>query len=123
MITPQNNNYRNSEKHFSVEATCLLSAAARKHLRQLKGAKLAVLISLLLRCNDEGRAEADILLLERETGYKKHSVETAVNGLCKLKVEGQRLMLIVPERKRICLANKIHFLLLPTEADILRHKG
>lgn len=49
----------------------LLRVTARRHLRRLKGAKLAVLISLLLRSNHEGWAEADILQLERETGYMK----------------------------------------------------
>ncbi len=121
-MIPQDKNYRESEKRFAAEATGLLSAAARNDLGRLKGAKRAVLISLLQRCNNEGRVEANVPLLERETGYKKHAIETALSGLCKLEVGGQRLMLIVPERKRIGGANKVHFLLLPTEADILRHE-
>ena len=98
----------------------LLRATARRHLRRLKGAKLAVLISLLLRSNHEGWIEASIPQLERETGYMKQSIEMALSGLCKLEVDGRRLVLAVPERKRIGIANRIHFRLFPTETEIMR---
>lgn len=98
-----------------------LPKSKHKYLQIFKGAKLSVLVWILLRGTDDGWVEADISQLERETGYRKHSIERAVRGLCKLEVEGQRIMIAVAERKRRYARNKIHFRLFPTPVDIVRY--
>lgn len=123
MIITLNKDCCELKKNLTWGATFHPPTFTRRHLRRFRGARLAVFISVLLHSNDEGWAKADIPQLERETGYKRHTVESAVSGLCKLEVEGQRIMLAVPERKRIGLSNCIHLLLFPTEVDIARYEG
>lgn len=109
------------KKKLAGEASFHPSLFARRHLRWFKGARLAVFLSLLLHSNEEGWAQADIRQLERETGYKKQAVENAVSGLCKLEVDGQRVLLGVPERKKGGVVCHVHFLLFPTAGDIARY--
>lgn len=100
----------------------LLAGDARRHLRCFKGAKLAVFLSLLLHSNEERWADTAISQLERETGYRKQTIENAVRGLCRLELNGRRVMLIVSERKEIGYAARKHYLLFPTESDIARYE-
>lgn len=100
----------------------LIAGEARRHLRCFKGAKLAVFLSLLLHSNEERWSNTDISQLERETGYRKQTIENAVSGLCRLKVNGRRIMLAISERKEVGFVARKHFLLFPTESDIARYE-
>lgn len=102
----------------ALEATRLIAGAARKHLRRLKGAKLAVLIWVLLCCDEDGWTEVNLPQLERDTGYMRHAVARAVRGLCRFEVDGRRLMLMVAERKGAGLPRKLHLRLFPSDADL-----
>ena len=111
----------NLDKEF-YELKRLLAGDARRHLRCFKGAKLAVFLSLLLHSDEERWSDTAISQLERETGYRKQTIENAVRGLCRLEVNGRRIMLIVSERKELGFAARKHFLLFPTQSDIARYE-
>jgi len=104
-----------------------ISAALRRHLRLLirllKGAKLAVLMTILLHTENDGWAHLSLPFLERETGYRKKMIEKAVRGLGKQRVKGRRVLLVVRERRAPYLLNKDHYLLFPSEAEIARYEN
>lgn len=64
----------------------------RKHLRHFKGAKFAVFMAIALHADESGEAFPSYETLERETGYGSDTIGKALSDLCKLTIEGHRVL-------------------------------
>ncbi len=64
----------------------------RSILRQFRGAKLAVFMDIALHSDQNGFSFPSYDLIEQETGYTRDSIATALEDLCKLEIEGQRVL-------------------------------
>jgi hypothetical protein len=70
-----------------------VSVDFRKYLHVLKGAKLSVFLAISLHTDADGWAWPSRALLARETGYNVHTISDALAELCKITINGQRLLL------------------------------
>jgi len=71
----------------------------RRQLHYFKGANLAVFLAITLHCNEEGWAWPGASLLAQETGYNVSTVRTAIRELCKLRIDGRRVLAKYQPRK------------------------
>lgn len=71
----------------------------RRQLHHFKGANLAVFLAITLHCNEEGWAWPGAQLLAQETGYNISTVRKAIRELCKLRIDGRRVLAKYQPRK------------------------
>ena len=93
-----------------------------RHLGLLKGAKLGVFMAIALHANDEGWAWPSIPAICKESGYNRDAVTKAISELCRLEIDGDRVMLrsqsrIVGGQGRFAGA---HYLIFSAKGDIER---
>lgn len=72
--------------------------AFRQHLHLFQGARLHVLMSIVLHANEEGIAYPSYDLIQKETGYGRDTIANALEDLCTMIVEGQRVLCKYRER-------------------------
>jgi len=121
MIKVFNGNWRgigDKEPEFWMR----LEFGFRDYLHFFKGAKLAVFMAIVLHSDEDGIAFPSYDYMEQETGYGRDTIGRALNELCKLKIQGKRVL----ERYRIRdenghLVGSNRYLIFPSEQDLIYH--
>jgi hypothetical protein len=103
--------------------TVELTGDSCKYLHLFKGARLAVFMALALHTNAEGWAIASLALLRKETGYAAETIARAIATLCKLKIDGHRVLMTVRDSRAVGPHAKYRFGFFPTDRDLLRYEG
>ena len=65
----------------------------RDYLHTLKGAPLAVFLSIALHSDEEGWSWPSRALIARETGYNTNTISQALSELCQTRIEDHRILL------------------------------
>lgn len=96
----------------------------REHLHKFKGARLGIFLAISLHADENGWAYPSYGLLNRETGYGKDTIARALADLCKMTVNGQRVLLRFQpydsEAKR-WMSNR--YLIFPSAEEIARYES
>lgn len=96
----------------------------RDRLQLFKGARLGVFLAISLHANEEGWAWPSYDLLAKETGYNRNTVSEALAELCKLEIEGQRVLLrYQPQAEQGGQFASNRYLIFPSPADVAKHEG
>lgn len=91
----------------------------RKFLHLFKGAKLSVFMDIILHCDEEGHCWPSYDLIERETGYTRHSIAYALDALCEIKLEGEPVLIRWRERdEKGQYIGSNHYLIFPTPEEV-----
>ena len=93
MISIFNGKTRNLGKGPKQDICIQVSIDLRKHLHLLKGARLGVLMCIASHSDNEGWAFPSVDTIKRETGYNEHTIYKALDELCKLILDGSRILL------------------------------
>ena len=123
MISIINTNCRQVGCSLGQRVTVELTGESCKYLHLFKGARLAVFMALALHTNTEGWAIASLALLRKETGYAADTIAGAIATLCRLKVDGHRVLMAVRDSRRAGPHAKYHFRIFPADRDLLRYEG
>ncbi|MEW6287773.1 MAG: hypothetical protein AB1509_16270 [Chloroflexota bacterium] len=95
----------------------------RDHLHHFKGAPLAVFLAIVLHSNQDGFAMPSYDLLEQETGLARETISRAVEHLCGLEIDGQRVLLryrlMDAKTKRFIGGNR--YIVFPTETQVAKY--
>ena len=78
---------------------CFFDVEFRKQLHYFKGANLAVFLAITLHSNEDGWSWPSASFLAAETGYNISTIRTAVRELCKLRIDGHRVLARYQPRK------------------------
>ncbi len=96
-----------------------VSVHLREHLHLLKGAKLAVFLSIALRTDEHGWTSVQVSQISQDTGLKdKKTIEEALNELCNLVIDGHRVLL---RERRLFLGNR--YLIFPSIEEISMYES
>ncbi|NJM41299.1 MAG: hypothetical protein HC853_11290 [Anaerolineae bacterium] len=88
------NGRRRSLGSADVTVFAQLSVEFRKYLHLFKGARMHIFLCIALHADEKGWAYPGIeTCLKRETGYNRQTIILALNDLCSLVIEGQRVLL------------------------------
>lgn len=100
-----------------------IDVAFRDVLYHLKGARLAVLLAIALHANEDGWAWPSYEQISRETGYDLHTIRNALADLCRLEINGQRVLLrFQPSGSRGRFESN-RYLIFPSPEEIARYEG
>jgi hypothetical protein len=95
----------------------------RKQLHHFKGAPLAVFMAIVLHADSAGQAVPSYDLLEQETGLARETISRAVDHLCNLEIDGQRVLLryrlMDARTKRFIGGNQ--YIVFPTPEQVARY--
>ncbi|MGC8946011.1 MAG: helix-turn-helix domain-containing protein [Anaerolineae bacterium] len=94
----------------------------REYLHFFKGAKLAVLLAIALHADEDGWAWPSYETLQRETGYSENTIIHALAELCRLKIQGQRVLLRYQPTNRGQFASN-RYLIFPSPEEVDRYEG
>lgn len=95
----------------------------RQYLHHFKGAKLGVFMAISLHANENGWAWPSVSLLSQETGYNAGTINTALNELCAMTIDGHRVLLKwQPKQKDSGQFHNNHYLLFPSPAEVAEYK-
>ena len=70
-----------------------VSISFRDYLHTLKGAPLAVFLSIALHSNENGWSWPSRTLISRETGYNTNTISQALSELCQTRIKDHRILL------------------------------
>ena len=100
-----------------------VSVDFRKYLHYLKGAKLGVFLAISLHTDADGWAWPSRDLLAWETGYTVTTISRTLTELCKITINGQRLLLRrqIPSPDGTFGSN--HYLIFPSPAECARFES
>lgn len=90
----------------------------RQHLHILKGARLSIFLAISLHANSRGWAWPSRSLLARETGYNVNTISLALSDLCKLEINGQRLLLRHQPATRDGTYDTNQYLIFPSHTEV-----
>ena len=76
-----------SDVHIQV------SISFRDYLYTLKGAPLAIFLSIALHSNEDGWSWPSRTLISRETGYNTNTISQALSELCQTRIKDHRILL------------------------------
>lgn len=110
----------------SSEIYAQVGVKFRDYLHYLKGAKLHVFLAICLHANENGWAWPSVKLLEKETGYSGGTINDALNELCEIEINEERLLLrFQPKSKEDGKFHSNHYLIFPSpeEVEEYRNKG
>ncbi|MFZ5886713.1 MAG: hypothetical protein ACOYYF_04525 [Chloroflexota bacterium] len=95
----------------------------RDYLHHFKGAPLAVFMAIVLHSDKDGFAMPSYDLLEQETGLARETISRAIDHLCGLEIDGQRVLLryrlMDAKTKRFIGGNR--YIIFPTEEQLARY--
>ena len=95
--------------------TAWLDVSFRDYLHELKGARLAVFLAIALHSDEDGWSFPSIKLIAKETGYSQDTVNDALNTLCSMTINGNRLLLrFQPKRQKDGLFKSNQYLIFPS---------
>jgi hypothetical protein len=87
------------------------------NFQPLKGPPLAIFLAVALHTNRNRWTWPSHKLLSRETGYSIHTVSRTISNLCKLEINGKRLLLHC-QPTEIGTSKSNHYLIFPSQAEI-----
>lgn len=91
----------------------------RQYLHLFPGARLHVLMAISLHADEQGRAFPSYDLLERETGYRRDTIARALEDLCSMTIDSNRVLLryrVRDEAGQFTGSNR--YIIFPTPAEI-----
>jgi hypothetical protein len=94
-----------------------VSVRLRDHLHLFKGARLGVLMAIALHTNEDGWSFPSIPLLRKETGYDASTISKVLTELCKITIDGHRVLLAVQKKEDGKFGNN-QYLIFPTPDDV-----
>jgi hypothetical protein len=100
-----------------------VSVEFRDHLDQFRGAELFVFLAIALHSNEAGWAWPSYEYLAEETGYGRDTVARALSSLCKLDIDGKRILLRVRFRDDLGVLGPNHYLLFPSQQELQQYDG
>lgn len=123
MITIFNGKMRRLGQGGSAAVYAQIDLEMRNYLHLLKGARLAILLAIALHADEDGWAWPSYSTLQRETGYSIHAIQDALEYLCKLEINDQRVLLRyqpVGEEGRF---QSNRYLIFPSSEEITQYEG
>jgi len=108
----------------STEVFAQIWIEALQHLRLFRGARLHVFLAIALHANEEGWAWPSYERLADETGYSRDTVCKALADLCKLSIDGDRVLLrYQPQAEEAGKFESNRYLIFPKAADVEKYEG
>lgn len=98
MISIFNGNMRKLGAGTRTEIYAKIDVEMRDYLYHFKGAKMLVFLSISLHADANGEAYPSLKQIERETGYNEETIQIALNDLCKLTINGHRVLAKINRR-------------------------
>lgn len=98
-----------------------VSVKFREYLHYFKGAQLAVFIAIALHADDQGWSSPTIKQLKAETGYEPGTISAALTALCKVVIEGKRVLFAEQLRYKGQFV-KNRYLIFPSAEEIAQHE-
>jgi hypothetical protein len=105
----------NNEDAFGM----ILSFEFRKIIKEFRGAKLAVFITIALHSDENGLSFPSYDKLEEETGYVRGTIATTIKELCEQKINGRRILMKYRERnEKGQLISSNRYRIFPSDEEI-----
>ncbi len=95
-----------------------IDVSFREHLADFKGARLGVFLAIALHANEEGWAWPSYKTLEAETGYEVHTIIRALGDLCRLRINGRRILLHYQSIRPDGTFDSNRYLIFPSEEEV-----
>ncbi len=95
----------------------------RQHLHILKGARLGVFLAIALHANQHGWAWPSRNLLAHETGYNTNTISRALSNLCRITINGQRLLLRHQTQRGDGTFESNQYLIFPSPQEVLQFEN
>jgi hypothetical protein len=95
----------------------------RDILHLFHGPKLAIFFCIVFHADKEGRAWPGYELMQKETGYNKSTISAALQELCQMEIEGQRVLLryrVKDERGRF--DGSYRYIIFPRDEEISEYE-
>jgi hypothetical protein len=92
----------------------------RDYLKHFKGAKFGVFMCLLLHSDEDGWSFPGLELIASETGYTISEIKDTITELCRLVIEGQRVLFAMQEKEQGRFKHN-KYLVFPTAEEIDRY--
>ena len=105
------------------EVFAKVDVAFRGYLHLLKGAYLGVFLAIALHGNEDGWAWPSYATLARETGYSEDTIRRALAHLCKLEIDGHRVLLRYQPKGQEGTFQSNRYLLFPSAEEVARYEG
>lgn len=70
----------------------------RRYLKHFKGARLHIFMALVLHMDEHGNCFPGYETIEEETGYTSSTINTALDELCEMRIDGRPVLLRWRER-------------------------
>jgi hypothetical protein len=94
----------------------------RDYINKFKGSALHVFMAIALRTDSEGWCYPNISLIAQNAGVSTDTVHTALNELCKLTIDGSRVLMRVKTKHPDGTFANNRYLIFPTASDIEKYK-
>jgi hypothetical protein len=96
----------------------------RRFLKYFKGSALAVFLCLVLHMDQDGHCFPRYAQIRSETGLSLATISRALDELCELRIEGQRVLLRYRVRdERQCFVGGNHFIVYPSGQQLAEHEA
>jgi hypothetical protein len=105
-----------SDVHIQV------SVGFRNFLHTLKGARLAVFLSIALHSDEHGWSWPGRGLISRETGYNTNTISQALSELCQTRIKGHRILLRHQPQAGNGNFKTNHYLIFPSPDEIAQYE-
>lgn len=118
MISIFNGTRRSLGESSRKDIYAQIDVGFRKYIKYFKGAKLPVFIAISLHINEEGVCNPSYDLLMEETGLGRDTIAQALNDLCELTIEENRVLTKWRTRNnKGQLVGSNNYKIFPTEED------
>jgi hypothetical protein len=94
----------------------------RTILHHFHGAKLHVFMCIALHSDENGRSWPGYELIEKETGYNRSSIADALRELCRLEIDGHRVLMRYREKdEKGCFTGSNRYQIFPTAEEVVAY--
>jgi hypothetical protein len=105
------------------EVFAKVDVAFRDYIHLFKGANLAVFLAIALHADGDGWAWPSYPTLACETGYSEGTIRRALAHLCKLEINGHRVLLRYQPKAHGGTFESNRYLLFPSSEEVAQHEG
>lgn len=123
MISIHNQQRRTLGEGGKSDVYAEVSVAFRDHLHLFRDSKLAVFMAVVLHTNKEGWCFPSLKLLAKETGYSVETVYRAIQELCKITINGHRILLKARARDTEGEFASNRYLIFPSAEEVERYES
>lgn len=117
------NGRRRSLGSSSAAVFVQIDAEFRSHLHKFKGAKLAVFLAIALRANEDGWSWPSYQQISRDTGLDLHTIRIALAELCRMEIDGRRVLLRYQPTQENGRFGNNRYLIFPTPEEVARYES